>query len=143
MNAVTLALLFTMTSAKFNLPTNLLASLCYIESHHDVKAINHDDGGGNSVGVCQVKLSTAKWLGFKGTEEQLMKPKTNVYYAGKYLSAQIKRYGSVKKGVVAYNIGNAKGLTRSKYSDKVLRQWRIINEHTASNNPILERNKPK
>lgn len=128
MDVVTLALLFTITSVKYNLPPNLLASVCYIESHHNINAINKDDGHGDSVGICQVKLKTAKWLGFDGTQKQLMSPKTNIYYAAKYLSSQIKRYSSVTKGVVAYNRGNSKGLTKSKYSDKVFKQWRLINE---------------
>lgn len=128
MNVITLAILFTVTSAKFNLPPNLITAVCYIESNHDVNAINKDDGHGDSVGLCQVKLKTAKWMGFKGTQKQLMNPKTNIYYASKYLSFQIEKYKSVTKGIVAYNRGNSKGLTKSKYSDKVLKQWRLINE---------------
>jgi soluble lytic murein transglycosylase-like protein len=127
MNAVLLTLLFNTTSAEFKLPPNLLSSLCYIESTHNINAVHKDDGGGDSVGICQVKLKTAKWLGFKGTEKQLMYPKTNIYYAAKYLAYQKKRYGNITRAIVAYNIGNAKNLTRSKYSDKVIKQWRALN----------------
>lgn len=119
--------MFTSTSMQFGLQPNLLSALCYVESRHNVAAVHKDDGTSNSVGVCQVKLKTAKWMGFEGTEKQLMDPKVNTYYAAKYLAYQQKRYHSVTKAVIAYNIGNAKDLTRTKYSDKVLKQWRQFN----------------
>lgn len=129
MSPAILTLLFMTTSAQFNLPPNLLSSLCYVESTHNIKAIHKDDGSGNSVGVCQIKLKTAKWLGFKGTEKQLMEPATNIHYAAKYISYQHGRYKSVTKAIIAYNMGNAKNLTKTKYSDKVINQWRKTNEH--------------
>lgn len=121
----TLTALFLSTSLQFNLPTELLSSLCYVESHHKVDAIHHDDGHSDSLGVCQIKHKTAQWLGFKGTIKDLMDPKTNVHYAGKYLSYQIKRYkGDIIKAVIAYNMGNAKNLTSTTYSTKVIKEWR-------------------
>lgn len=124
MNPLILTLLFNTTTVEFNLPPDLLSSLCFIESTHNINAIHYDDGTGNSVGVCQIKLSTAKWLGFKGTEKQLMNPKVNIHYAGKYLQHQINRYHSVTKGIIAYNVGHAKNLTYTQYSAKVIKQWR-------------------
>lgn len=121
---MTLTAIFITTTLQLGLPTNLLSSLCYVESKHDINAIHHDDGTSNSVGVCQVKLKTAKWLGFKGTEKQLMNPKTNIYYAGLYLKYQLKRYKSIEKAVISYNKGNAKGLTSSRYQVTVFKQWR-------------------
>lgn len=109
---------------KFSLPEGLLASLCYVESTHKVTAIHHDDGGEDSLGICQVKLNTARYLGFKGTREQLMQPKNNIYYSAKYLAKQIKRYNSTSKGIIAYNRGNAKNLTTTKYLAKVTKTWR-------------------
>ncbi len=125
-NAI-LTILFTTTSLHFGLPPKLLEALCYIESTHNINAVHKDDGGGNSVGVCQIKLKTAVWLGFKGTEKELMVPKTNIYYSAKYLAYQIKRYNSTTKAIIAYNRGNAKGLTSTRYSVKVIKQWRKIN----------------
>lgn len=124
MNSLILTLLFNSTSAQFGLPQGLLSALCYVESTHKVTAVHKDDGSSNSVGICQIKLITAKGLGFQGTEKQLMEPKVNIYYAAKYLAKQRKRYGSITRGIIAYNRGNAKGLTRSNYSDKVTKQWR-------------------
>lgn len=127
MNVTLLALLFSTYTAEFKLPANSLSALCYVESTHNIHAIHHDDGGSNSVGICQIKWKTAKWLGFKGTEKQLMNPRINIYYAAKYLSYQYKRYNNINKAFIAYNIGNAKGLTSTKYSTKVITQWRVLN----------------
>ncbi len=120
-----LAFLFVTTTGAFELPHGLLDSVCYVETKHDVSAYHPNDGGSPSIGVCQVKLSTARWMGYKGDAEGLQDPAVNVYYAGKYLKYQISRYNSVERGVIAYNRGNAKGFRRSGYSDKVLKQWKV------------------
>jgi soluble lytic murein transglycosylase-like protein len=121
----TLTVLFLVTSAQFNLPKGLLDSLCFVESKYDTSAIHHDDGNGNSLGICQIKYNTARSMGFKGSIKELMNPSTNILYAGKYLKHQIIRYnGSIKKAVIAYNRGSAKDLTSTKYQAKVYKQWK-------------------
>jgi soluble lytic murein transglycosylase-like protein len=128
MTPAILTALFLTTSMQFDLPQGLLNSLCMVESGHNINAVHKNDGQGNSVGLCQIKLKTSRWLGFKGTEKQLMDPKTNIYYAAKYLAKNRTRYnGNLTKAIIAYNIGNAKGLTSTKYSAKVLSQWRMNN----------------
>jgi soluble lytic murein transglycosylase-like protein len=122
MNSI--ALYFLLASAQYHIPANLLSSLCYVESTHKIDAIHYNDGKGNSVGICQIKLKSAKQMGFGGTEKQLMNPKTNIYYAAKFLNYQIKRYHSVQRGVIAYNKGNARSLTTSEYQVKVYKKWR-------------------
>lgn len=120
----TVSILFLTMSIKYGLPPDLLSSLCWIESRHTVNAVHHDDGGSDSLGICQIKYDTAKSLGFRGTAKQLMEPKYNIKYAALYLSKQVNRYNSIERGVIAYNRGNAKGLTTSKYQRKVFRKWR-------------------
>ena len=124
----TIAVIFTAYSVQFGLPEGLLSALCYVESNHNPAAIHHDDGGGDSLGICQVKYKTAKWLGFKGTPEQLLRPEINIKYAAAYLKYQHKRYdNSLQKAVVAYNKGHADDVT-STYSKKVFKQWRKKDE---------------
>lgn len=120
----TLTALFIATSAQFNLPPGLLSSVCYVETRHNIQAMHYNDGVGNSVGVCQIKLRTAQWLGFKGTEQELLEPSTNIYYAGAYLAYQARRYGSINKAVIAYNYGHSKNLTTTEYQVKVFNKWR-------------------
>lgn len=104
-------------------------------------AIHHDDGNSDSIGVCQIKLQTAKMLGFKGTEKQLLNPHVNIKYAAKYLSHQLYRYdGDVTKSIISYNIGSAKALTHTGYSDKVNKRLQQMNEHDCDKNfcPLKE-----
>lgn len=117
-------LAFLATTHTFNLPPGLLPALCYIESTHHVNAVHHDDGGSDSLGICQIKLKTARTLGFKGTRLQLMDPVVNIYYAGKFLKFQIKRYNDLHRSLTAYNRGNARGLKTSHYAQKVLKEWK-------------------
>lgn len=120
-----LAALFISTSLQFNLPPGLLASICYVETGHNIEAIHYRDGSSrNSIGVCQIQLRTAQWLGFKGTEEQLMAPAVNIYYAAAYLNYQRQRYNSIDKAVIAYNYGHAKDLQTTGYQVKVYKVWK-------------------
>lgn len=129
MSTAVLAIMFLNASQAFNLPPKLLESLCFVESKHDITAVHQDDGGSKSLGICQVKYSTAQWLGFHGTEGELMEPGLNIYYAAKYLSHQQRRYKNIQRAIVAYNRGNAKNLASSNYSGRVIKQWEItLNE---------------
>lgn len=126
---MTLALYFVVTSQAFSLPVGLLSALCYVESAHTPSAVHFDDGGSTSNGVCQIKLNTARMIGFKGTAKQLMNPKTNIHWSGKYLKRQLDRYDGIPvKAIAAYNAGkyrvNKAGLIMNrKYVKKVLTAW--------------------
>lgn len=123
-----LSVLFMLTSVQLNLPSDLLSSVCYVETGHRESVIHRKDGQGDSLGVCQIKLKTARQMGFKGSEEQLLLPVYNIHYAGLYLSHQIKRYhGNLKKAVIAYNLGHTNNLTSTKYQRKVFKYWRGAN----------------
>ena len=120
--------LFLLTSLQIHLPPNLLSSVCWVESKHVATAIHKDDGNSDSLGICQIKYKTAKEMGFKGRAKDLFNARINIQFAAKFLSFQMKRYhGNINKALVAYNRGNAKGLQRSAYSDKVTNQWRSFN----------------
>jgi soluble lytic murein transglycosylase-like protein len=123
MTSTALIVLFTTATQAFNLPQGLLPALCFVESGYDASAVHEDDGGSDSLGICQVKYSTSRWMGFEGTEQELMQPRNNIWYAAKYLAYQINRYGEVERGIVAYNRGHAKDLRSSRYSGRVIKQW--------------------
>ena len=122
-----LAVIFLTMTTHFGLPDGLLSSLCYVESTHNPNAIHRDDGNTDSIGLCQIKYKTAKGMGYNGTEKQLLEPTTNAYYSAMYLKKQIKRYKSVQRGVIAYNRGNSKNLTTSRYQRKVYSIWNKSN----------------
>lgn len=100
-----LGLIFAAVTSTFNLPQGLLSSICYVESGHRPEAVHENDGGTRSHGLCQIKLGTAKSLGFVGTGTELRKPENNIYYAGKLLAYHINRCKSIDKAVLAYNSG--------------------------------------
>ena len=119
-------LIFLSNNKTLNLPDGLLESLCFVESGHNVSAISYNDGGSDSLGICQIKLSSARYMGFKGTARQLMQPEVNIHYAGLYLKYNIWRYGfNYHRALTAYNRGNAKNIQFSKYSKKVIDHWRL------------------
>lgn len=125
----TVPFLLALMTQNFNLPVGLLSAVCYVESGHNPSAMHKDDGKGNSVGICQIKLNTARTLGFKGTENQLKLPEINIFYSAKYLSKQLTRYrGVIYKAISAYNAGafryNERGeISNKRYVFKVLRSW--------------------
>ena len=121
--------MYSALSINVELPPGLLSAVCYVESRHKHKAINLNDGGEDSLGVCQIKLNTARLVGFKGTNKQLMHPTTNALYAAKYLKKQLLRYNNdPRKAVAAYNAGkvryNKDGLIMNRlYVAKVFKAW--------------------
>jgi soluble lytic murein transglycosylase-like protein len=102
----------------------LVAAICHVESGHNPKAINIHDGDSPSYGECQVKLKTARWLGFKGRITDLWtNSKINREWAGNYLRYQLKRYkGDVRKAVSAYNCGSV--CKNDRYVREVMMKYR-------------------
>ena len=90
---------------KAQVSTAIMLALCTHESGlQNVKV--HEDGGSPTFGICQIKLNTAKMLGYIGKDEGLMDPKTNAKWASLYLRWQLDRYeGNYCKAVAAYNMG--------------------------------------
>lgn len=116
MNAFLLAGLLT------GVDPTLLSALCYVESKHDAGAYVAMDGSSPSYGICQIKLGTAKHMGFRGTAEQLMEPSVNIFYAAKYLQWQKARYKDRRKAISAYNAGRA--ITgNAAYVRKVMKRY--------------------
>ncbi len=106
----------------------LLTSICFIESNHNSNSVHIDDNGSNSIGFCQIKLQTAKLMGYKGSEKGLLIMQVNLIYSAKYLKFQLNRYQKdVRKAILAYNSGTyklskkRKGMAiNEKYYKKVL-----------------------
>ncbi len=123
------ALLFIALSQTFALPPGLLSAVCYVESHHNPKAVHKDDGGQDSLGLCQIQPGTARILGFKGKSKELLDPNVNMFWAGLYLKHQLLRYDNdPRKAVAAYNSGtyqvNEKSQVKNRiYVHKVMTAW--------------------
>lgn len=100
---------------KEGIPAPLLAAVCYTESAHKPHATNLDDNGSSSIGLCQIKLATAKQMGYTGAVEGLYDGKVNAKFAAKYLKYQLDRYpGEWTDAIAAYNAGSARKCNMEK-----------------------------
>jgi len=59
-------------------------------------------GRGGAIGLMQIKLSTARSLGYTGTAEGLRDPETNLTYAVKYLAGAYRAANCDHNRAVAY-----------------------------------------
>lgn len=124
MSTTLLLIIFNTMSIQYNLPKGLLQAVCSYESSGNISAIHKHDGDGDSIGICQIKLQTARDLGYLGSESGLLNPSTNIHFAAAYLSHQLNRYNSIEQAVIAYNFGSTKGYKHTEYSNKVMKIWR-------------------
>src|SRR5579864_8973747 len=62
-------------------------------------------GRGGTIGLMQIKLATARGLGYTGTAEGLRDPETNLTYAVKYLAGAYRAAGGNHNRAVAYYAG--------------------------------------
>jgi soluble lytic murein transglycosylase-like protein len=59
-------------------------------------------GRGGTIGLMQIKLATARGLGYTGTAEGLRDPNTNLTYAVKYLAGAYRAANGDHRRAVAY-----------------------------------------
>jgi soluble lytic murein transglycosylase-like protein len=101
----------------------VMTAICSVESSGNHRAINIHDGGSPSYGKCQIKLSTARHMGFTGHITELwLNPEVNRFYAEKYFRYQLERYGNVSVAIAAYNSGSVREgkIRNTQYVAKVL-----------------------
>lgn len=114
----------------YNVNPSLLLAVCSVESDLRPGAINHDDGGRASYGICQVQLRTARFIHGPTHVSDLLNPERNALIAAKYFRYQLDRYdGDSDCAVAAYNAGSCKknqtGLyINQKYVEKVKRRYK-------------------
>jgi len=86
---------------------SLLLAICTHETNL-TNIVVYNDGNSPSYGICQIKLETAKMIGFKGRAKDLINPQVNAKWAALYLKYQEQRYGANKwcEMTAAYNAGS-------------------------------------
>jgi len=104
---------------KANVPFPLLYGICKVESNLNPLATNFRDGATNSHGLCQIKLATAREMGFTDAVKKLYNPLINATYAAHYLRFNMDRYSTIPEAVSAYNAGRAI-IQNKSYVRKVL-----------------------
>lgn len=85
----------------------LVLAVVRIESGKNRFAYNGRDRDGlGTFGLMQLKLATARAMGFKGSYQDLYEWRTNLKYGIRYLNYQFTRYGTVPSALAAYNAGS-------------------------------------
>ena len=100
-------------------PSDLAHAIVRVESNFNPKA----RGRTGEVGLMQIKLATARLMGYRGSRKGLYDPEINIKYGMKYLGGAHKLSGGDTCGtVLCYNVGHgAKRMNRisSRYCKKV------------------------
>lgn len=89
--------LFVDASVQHGVPAELLKAVCVAESHMNEKAVSK----AGAQGLMQLMPSTAKGLGVADPFD----PAQAIAGGARYLSRQIKEFGSYKLALAAYNAG--------------------------------------
>jgi soluble lytic murein transglycosylase-like protein len=90
------------THAKANgVPESLVHRIIVRESKYNASLL----GRGGTIGLMQIKLGTARALGYSGTAEGLRDPETNLTYAVKYLAGAFRAANGDFNRSVAYYAG--------------------------------------
>lgn len=103
------------TASIYNISPALLIAICSVESNLTPGAINHNDGGRASYGICQLQLRTARHIDSTIKVVKLLDPEVNAALAARYISAQLERYpGDLECAIAAYNAGSCRKNTEGK-----------------------------
>ena len=82
-------------------PVELVHRVIVRESRYNPALV----GRGGTIGLMQIKLATARGLGYTGTAAGLRDPETNLTYAVKYLAGAYRAAGGNHNRAVAYYAG--------------------------------------
>ena len=103
--------------AKANgVPVALVHRVILRESRYNASLI----GRGGTIGLMQIKLATARGLGYTGTAEGLRDPDTNLTYAVKYLAGAYRTAnGNHDQAVSYYASGYYGAAKRQRHESRV------------------------
>ncbi|UXN05200.1 MULTISPECIES: lytic transglycosylase domain-containing protein [unclassified Bartonella] len=91
-------------AAANNVPVDMAHAVVKTESNYNKNA----RGRAGEIGLMQIKLSTARSLGYRGSAKALYDPQTNIEYGMKYLGlAHQLSGGNMCNTILKYNAGHA------------------------------------
>lgn len=91
-------------ASSYGVPVNLAQAVVRVESNYDPTR----RGKAGEIGLMQIKLPTARMLGYSGSAKGLYNPETNIQYGLKYLAmAQSLGDGTTCQTLLRYNAGHA------------------------------------
>lgn len=90
-------------ASSYGVPTKLADAVVSIESNYNP----HRRGKAGEIGLMQIKLSTARMMGYSGSAKGLYDPETNIEYGMKYLAKAHDLGGGTTCGtILRYNAGH-------------------------------------
>lgn len=90
-------------AAQNGVPVNLAHAVVFSESTYRA----HATGAAGEVGLMQLRMATARMVGYKGSRKGLYDPETNIKYGMKYLGQAHKLGGGTTCGtILKYNAGH-------------------------------------
>lgn len=102
-------------------PKALVNAIIHVESKGNPKAV----GRAGEIGLMQIKLRTARSVGYRGTRAGLFHPATNVRIGTAYLDLALKRAkGNLCHAASLYQSGIFGRLRCSAYGQRVLKAMR-------------------
>lgn len=91
-------------ATEYGVPEDLAHAVVYTESAYRADA----RGRAGEIGLMQLKLATARGVGYKGSAKGLYDPETNIAYGMKYLARAYELSGGTTCGtILKYNAGHA------------------------------------
>lgn len=87
-------------AAANGVPVELVHRVIMRESRYNPRAVSR-----GNYGMMQIKLATARGLGYTGTAQGLLDPDTNLTYAVKYLAGAYRAAGGNHNRAVSYYAG--------------------------------------
>jgi soluble lytic murein transglycosylase-like protein len=87
-------------AAAEGVPAELVHRVIMRESRYNPRAVSR-----GNYGMMQIKLQTARGLGYTGTAQGLLDPETNLTYAVKYLAGAYRAAGGNQNRAVSYYAG--------------------------------------
>jgi soluble lytic murein transglycosylase-like protein len=125
----------------------LVLAVSKIESSNNSSAIGRQDPRNMHYGMMQLKLGTARMLGFRGHHRELLQWKPNLKLGIGYLNEKLRKYRSIKAAAAAYNAGAAYscrkgrscrkgGFVNQGYVDRVMAQYRRHSKLQCLRDPV-------
>lgn len=89
-----------------------------------------------NIGLMQIKLATARGLGYTGTAEGLLDPETNMTYAVKYLAGAFRAANGDHNRAVSYYAG---GYYFAAKRQRLAERWHLRRQETVSQQTVAVR----
>ena len=115
------------------IPAELVHRVIVRESRYRANAM----GGGGASGLMQIKLATARSMGYRGSAAGLLDPDTNLTYGVRYLAGAYRAAGGHHGRAVGYYASGYRGASRPASAYAKMRQEPALFTTVASSEQVV------